>query len=52
MSDKIVWTQKPPISDSECILLCLKNAPCGTNRQQVERLIKDYENQSKSTSQI
>ena len=50
MSDKIVWTQKPPISDSECILLCLKNAPCGTNRKQVERLIKDYENQSKSTS--
>mgnify|MGYP001182494192 FL=1 len=43
MSDKIVWTQKPLISDVECILLCLKNAPCGTNKKQVDRLIKDYE---------
>ena len=43
MSDKIIWTQKPLISDRECILLCLKNAPCGTNKKQVDRLIKDYE---------
>ena len=43
MSEKIVWTQKPPISDIDCILICLKNAPCGTNRKQVERLIKEYE---------
>jgi len=43
MSDKIVWTQKPLISDRDCILLCLKNAPCGTSRKQVERLIKEFD---------
>jgi len=43
MSDKIIWTQKPLISDRDCILLCLKNAPCGTSRKQVERLIKEFE---------
>jgi|TARA_B100001063_G_scaffold75723_1_gene69979 hypothetical protein len=43
MSEKIVWTQKPLISDRDCILLCLKNAPCGTSRKQVERLIKEFE---------
>ena len=43
MSDKIVWSQKPLISDRDCILLCLKNAPCGTSRKQVERLIKEFE---------
>ena len=43
MSNKIVWTQKPLISDRDCILLCLKNAPCGTSRKQVERLIKEFE---------
>jgi hypothetical protein len=49
MSDKIVWTQKPLISDRECILLCLKNAPCGTSKKQVDRLIKNYEtNENKS----
>ena len=43
MSDKIVWSQKPLISDRDCILLCLKNAPCGTDKKQVERLIKEFE---------
>tara|TARA_R100000988_G_scaffold101294_1_gene73901 strand:+ start:434 stop:571 length:138 start_codon:yes stop_codon:yes gene_type:complete len=43
MSEKIVWTQKPLISDRDCILLCLKNAPCGASRKQVERLIKEFE---------
>ena len=43
MSEKIVWTQRPAISDEECILLCLRNAPCGTDRKQVIRLIKHYE---------
>ena len=43
MSDKIIWTQKPLISDRDCILLCLKNAPCGTSRKQVERLIKEFD---------
>jgi len=43
MSEKIVWTQKPLISDRDCILLCLKNAPCGTSKKQVERLIKEFD---------
>ena len=41
--DKWGFTIKPLISDVECILLCLKNAPCGTDRKQVIRLIKEYE---------
>ena len=40
--DKNGFTIKPPISDDECILICLKNAPCGTNKKQTERLVKDY----------
>ena len=32
------------ISNDELILLCLKNAPEGTDRKQVTRLIKQYEN--------
>lgn len=42
--DKHGFTIKPPISDELCILICLKNAPCGTNRKQVDRLVSDYEN--------
>ena len=30
MIDEHGWTQKDPISDEECILICLRNAPCGT----------------------
>ena len=43
MIDKNGWTQRDAISDNECILICLKNAPCGTDRKQVIRLIKLYE---------
>ena len=43
MIDKDGWTQRDPISDNECILICLRNAPCGTDRKQVIRLIKRYE---------
>ena len=43
MIDENGWTQKDPISDKECILICLRNAPCGTDRKQVARLIKNYE---------
>ena len=42
--DKHGFTIKPPISDAACILICLNNAPCGTDRKQVESLIKDYKN--------
>ena len=42
--DKHGFTIKPPISDELCILICLKNAPCGTDRKQVDRLVSDYEN--------
>jgi hypothetical protein len=44
--DKWGFTIKPSISDTECILICLKNAPCGHNKKQVERLIKDYESKN------
>ena len=42
--DKWGFTIKPPISDTECILICLRNAPCGTDRKQVNRLIEQYQN--------
>ena len=38
--DETGWSKRIPISDEECILLCLKNAPLGANREQVQRLIK------------
>tara|TARA_R100001224_G_scaffold106933_1_gene81898 strand:- start:382 stop:564 length:183 start_codon:yes stop_codon:yes gene_type:complete len=41
--DKHGFTIKPPISDTVCILICLNNAPCGTDRKQVARLIKEFE---------
>ena len=34
--------KKPPITDDELILLCLKNAPEGTDRHQVLRMIRTY----------
>ena len=43
MIDEHGWTQKDPISDEECILICLNNAPCGTDKKQVDRLIKNYQ---------
>jgi|TARA_B100000073_G_scaffold11054_1_gene9276 hypothetical protein len=42
MIDENGWWQRDPISDKECILICLKNAPEGTDRKQVERLIKEF----------
>ena len=42
--DKHGFKIKPPFSDELCILICLKNAPCGTNKKQVDRLVSDYEN--------
>jgi len=41
--DKWGFTIKPTITDDECILICLHNAPCGTDRKQVINLIKQYE---------
>ena len=41
--DKWVFTIKPTISDDELILMCLKNAPCGSDRKQAMKLIKIYE---------
>ena len=45
--DKHGFTIKPPITDDELILMCIKNAPCGTNRKQVIALIKKYEDKLK-----
>ena len=36
-------SRKGTISDEELLVICLKNAPEGTDRKQVLRLIKYYE---------
>ncbi len=41
--DKWGFTIKPTISDDQLILMCLKNAPCGSDRKQATKLIKIYE---------
>ena len=38
--DESGWSKRILISDEECIRICLNNAPLGTNREQVKRLIK------------
>ena len=43
--DKNGFTIKPGISNRECILLCLRNAPCGLNKKQIDYLIKKFENE-------
>ena len=47
MIDKHGWTQRDAITDDELILICIKNAPCGTDRKQVLNLIKKYEDKLK-----
>jgi len=42
MIDENGWEQRDPISDKECILICLKNAPVGTDKKQVARLVEKY----------
>jgi hypothetical protein len=44
--DKWGFTIKPSISDTECILICLRNAPCGTDKKQVDKIIQQYQNDS------
>ena len=44
--DKWGFTIKPSISDTEVIIRCLKNAPCGIDKKQAERIIKDYESKN------
>jgi|TARA_R110000822_G_scaffold47959_2_gene126809 hypothetical protein len=41
--DKWGFTIKPSITDDELILICLKNAPCGTDRKHVLKVVKRYE---------
>ena len=43
MIDENGWWQRDPITDEECILICINNAPAGTDRKQIARLIKHYE---------
>ena len=33
--DKNGFTMKPPITDTQCILMCLRNAPCGADKKPV-----------------
>ena len=40
--DKNGFTLKPPITDTQCILMCLRNAPCGADKKQVQKLIDYY----------
>ena len=40
--DKWGFTIKPSISDTELIIRCLKNAPCGCDKKQVERLVSEW----------
>jgi hypothetical protein len=41
--DKWGFTIKPSISDIDATLICLRNAPCGTDKKQIERLINEFE---------
>ena len=43
--DKWGFTIKPTICDNEVIIRCLKNAPCGIDKKQSERLIKKFESE-------
>ena len=43
MTDFLPWTKR----DEELILICLKNAPEGTDGKQVLELIKEYEDLTK-----
>jgi len=43
--DETGWSKRLPITDEECILICLKNAPIGTDKKQVARLIQQIEAQ-------
>ncbi len=42
------WSQRLPISDTECILKCLYNnlGMSGMNKKQIERLIKEIQSES------
>ena len=42
--DKNGFSMRDPITDDECILLCLKNCEqlCGVDKKQVMRLIKEW----------
>ncbi len=41
--DKWGFTIKPTISDTAATLICLRNAPSGPDKKQIERLIKHYQ---------
>jgi len=38
------FTIKPTISGTECLSICLTKAPCGIDKKQSERLVKEFEN--------
>ena len=52
LGDKHGLSSKTPISDKECILICLNNAPCGTDKKQVQRLIELYDGTKKKFDQL
>ena len=42
-TDFLNWKAKETVTDDELILICLNNAPCGTDKKQQMKLIKKYE---------
>ena len=52
LGDKHGFSIKPPSSDKECILICLNNAQCGTDKKQVQRLIELYDGTKKKFDQL
>ena len=42
--DKHGFSMKPEISDQEVIRICLRNAPEGVDKKQVQRILEDFAN--------
>jgi ABC-type molybdate transport system substrate-binding protein len=42
-TDFLSWKAKETFTDDELILSCLNNAPCGSDKKQIMKLIKKYE---------
>lgn len=42
-TDFLTWIPKETVTDDQLILRCLNNAPCGSDKKQLMKLIKKYE---------
>ena len=50
--DKWGFTIKPSITDDQLILICLNNAPCGTDRKHVLKVVKRYEEKLTASGEL